>query len=114
MQYRARSSRLVRIGKGESVATLESLRQQRNEVLDIARRHGATNVRLFGSVARGDALAESDVDFLIDLEDGRSLLDLCAMENELEDLLGCSVDVALARALRPRVAREATRDAFPL
>ena len=96
------------------MATLEALRHRRAEVLDIAHRHGATNVRLFGSVARGDALAESDVDFLIDLEEGRSLLDLCAMENELEDLLGCAVDVALARALRPRVAREAARDALPL
>jgi uncharacterized protein len=71
-------------------------------------------VRLFGSVARGDVLADSDTDFLIDLEKGRSLLDLRPMENELEDLLGCTVDVALAHALRPRVAREAARDALPL
>jgi uncharacterized protein len=71
-------------------------------------------VRLFGSVARGDVLADSDADFLIDLEKGRSLLDLRPMENELEDLLGCTVDVALAHALRPRVAREAARDALPL
>jgi uncharacterized protein len=71
-------------------------------------------VRLFGSVARGDVLADSDADFLIDLEEGRSLLDLRPMENELEDLLGCTVDVALAHALRPRVAREAAHDALPL
>ena len=96
------------------MVTREALVRRRDDVLAIAHHHGASNVRLFGSVARGDALVDSDVDFLIDLEEGRSLLDLCALENDLEDLLGCSVDVALARALRPRVAKEAARDALPL
>ena len=96
------------------MAAREALQRQRNELLAIAARHGATNVRLFGSVARGDALPTSDVDLLIDLEDGRSLVDLCALEGSLEDLLGFPVDVGLARALRPRVAKEALRDAVPL
>ena len=94
--------------------TREALQRQRSEILAIVARHGATNVRLFGSVALGDARAASDVDFLIDLEAGRSLLDLCVLEGNLEDLLGCPVDIALARALRPRVAQEALRDAVAL
>ena len=99
---------------GKAMVTREELQRQRSDILAIAARYGATNVRLFGSLARGDALPGSDVDILIDLEDGRSLLDLCALEGNLEDLLGCPVDVGLARALRPRVAREALRDAVPL
>jgi uncharacterized protein len=64
------------------MVTREALARRRDDVLAIAHRYGASNVRLFGSVARGDALADSDVDFLIDLEEGGSLLDLCALEND--------------------------------
>ena len=94
--------------------TREALIQQREAILARATRHGASNVRIFGSVARGDPTPESDVDILIDLEAGRSLLDLGALVSDLEDLLGHPVDVALARSLRPRVRDEVLRDAVPL
>jgi predicted nucleotidyltransferase len=69
------------------------LKSKRQEIMQIAARHGATNVRVFGSVARGDARPDSDIDFLVNLEADRSLLDLARMLRELQTLLGCPVDV---------------------
>ncbi len=66
----------------------------REEILRIAAKYGAYNVRVFGSVARGEARADSDVDFLIELEPGRNLLDSIALMQDLEDLLNLKVDVA--------------------
>ena len=91
---------------------LEELIQiKREEILSLAARHGAGNVRLFGSVARGEAGEQSDVDFLVRLDEGRSLLDLVALWQDLEDLLGRKVDVVteagLNRRLRDQVLREA-------
>ena len=63
------------------------LKAHRDEILAIARLHGATNVRVFGSVVRGEAGPDSDVDFLVDLESGRSLLDLAKLLVDLEHLL---------------------------
>jgi predicted nucleotidyltransferase len=73
--------------------TLEDLRKRRSEILRIAAARGATNVRVFGSVARGEAGPESDVDFLIDLAPERTLFDLSGLILELEDALGRKVDV---------------------
>jgi uncharacterized protein len=67
--------------------SIEDLARVRTKILAAAARHGATNVRVFGSVARGDADAASDVDFLVDFEPGRSLLDLASLLVDLEDLL---------------------------
>ncbi len=64
------------------------IQQKRLQVLEIARGHGARNVRLFGSVARGETTATSDLDLLIEMEPGRSLLDIVAIKQDLEDLLG--------------------------
>ena len=91
--------------------TLEELRARRDEILAVARRHGATNLRVFGSVARGDGNAH-DVDLLVDLEQGRSLLDLAALHVDLEDLLGCEVDVGMQVKARLREIVEA--EAVPL
>jgi len=92
------------------MAALNDIRGRRKEILRIAARHGAHNVRLFGSVVRGDAAADSDVDFLVRLDDDRSLMDHIALIRELEDLLGCRVDVvtedALHRVIRARVLAE--------
>jgi len=74
---------------------------KRTEILLIAARHGARNVRIFGSVARSEATHESDVDVLVDLEPGRSLFDLGGLLMELQDLLGCRVDVVTEQGLRP-------------
>jgi hypothetical protein len=70
---------------------------KRQEVLRIASKYGARRVRVFGSVARGEADARSDVDFLVELETGRSLLDLGGLQFELEALLGQPVDVVTER-----------------
>ena len=69
------------------------LRESREEILAIAAEHGASNVRVFGSVARGDAGPDSDVDILVDLEENRSILDLGGLLMDLQDLLGVNVDV---------------------
>jgi hypothetical protein len=75
------------------MASSKILQDKREEILRIAGAHGAQNVRVFGSVSRGEAGTESDVDLLVKLEPGRSLLDLIAIKQELEDLLGREVDV---------------------
>lgn len=83
----------------------------REKVRAIARRHGAKSIRLFGSHARGEARAGSDVDLLVEIPPTRSLLDLIAMETEIEELLGVRVDLATTRSLSPyrrdRIEREA-------
>jgi predicted nucleotidyltransferase len=85
--------------------------QNRDEILRIAASHGARNVRVFGSVARGEDQADSDVDLLVEMEDDRSLLDLVGLEQELEELLKRGVDVltdvSIHPALRSRITAEA-------
>lgn len=93
---------------------LDDVRAQREAILALAERHGAHNVRVFGSVARGTADAESDIDFLVDLEPGRTLFDLGGLVMALRELLGRSVDVVTERSLRERVRESALRDATPL
>ena len=78
------------------------LTARRDEVLRIAARYGAHNVRVFGSVARGEEQEDSDIDLLIDLDPGRSLLDLAGLMLDLQELLGRRVDVGMARALKER------------
>ena len=90
------------------------LRSKRLEILQIAARHGATNVRVFGSVARGEARPDSDVDFLVNMEVNRSLLDLARMLRELETLLNCPVDVVTEAGLRPRLRPQVLKEARPL
>lgn len=90
------------------------IERNRQRILDVAARHGAGNVRVFGSVARGEAGDDSDIDFLIDLEEGRSLLDHAALLLELQDLLGCRVDVVTERGLRDRIRGRVLKEAVPL
>jgi predicted nucleotidyltransferase len=89
----------------------ELLKGKREALLAIAAKHGAKNVRVFGSTARGEAGALSDVDLLVAMEPGRSLLDLVALCDELEALLGRSVDVitdnGVSPYLRERIYAEA-------
>ncbi|MEX2627092.1 MAG: nucleotidyltransferase domain-containing protein [Ilumatobacteraceae bacterium] len=94
--------------------TLSELRERRDEIVELARARGASRVRVFGSVARGDATGESDIDFLIDLEPGRSLLDLGGLLMDLQDFLEHDVDVVTEGGLRPRVARRVLADAVEL
>lgn len=94
--------------------TREQLEQHRVEILEIARRYGATQVRIFGSTARGEAGPESDIDLLVDLEPGRSLFDLGAMLVDLEELLGCRVDVVTEKGLHWYIRDRVKREAVPL
>lgn len=87
---------------------------QRDEILRIAARYGARNLRVFGSTARGEDDAQSDVDILVDLEPGRSLFDLGGLLMDLEELLGCRVDVVTESGLRPRIRERVLREARPL
>jgi len=82
--------------------------------LSLAARRGAFNVRVFGSAARGEADARSDVDFLVDLEPGRSLLDLGGLLVDLEKLLGCKVDVVTEKGLRERIRERVLNEAISL
>ena len=93
------------------MVTDPKLQKKRDEILAIATRHGARDVRVFGSRARGEGKPGSDVDLLIRLEAGRTLLDIVAIKQDLEDLLGCKVDVvtesAVSHLIRSKVLAEA-------
>jgi hypothetical protein len=94
--------------------TLAEIKTKRTAILTIARRYGARDVRVFGSVARGEADPQSDVDFLVELEPGRSLLDLGGLLMDLQEYLHCKVDVMTPATLKPRVWERALREAMPL
>ena len=90
------------------------LGEKRDEIMQIAAKHGAHNVRVFGSVARGDLHEDSDLDVLVDLEPERSLFDLGGLGVDLQDLLGCKVDVVTEPGLRSRIRDRVLREAVPL
>ena len=90
------------------------LKFKRHEIINIAARHGARNVRIFGSVVRGEARPESDLDLLVELEEGRSLMDHVALLQDLEDLLGCRVDVVSEKALHWYIRNRVLAEAVPL
>jgi uncharacterized protein len=82
------------------------LKIKRDEILNIANRHGAKKVSLFGSVLRDEIKEKSDVDLLVEMEKGRSLFDIISIKQDLEDLLGCTVDVVTDSALSPYIKDE--------
>ena len=90
------------------------LQSKRSEILQIAALHGAQEVRIFGSVARGDARQDSDIDFLVGMEGGRSLLDLIELGQDLEELLHCKVDVLTDGGLSPYLEQRIHAEAVPL
>ena len=90
------------------------LKQKREKVLETAARFGASNVRVFGSVARGEADESSDIDLLVNMEPGRSLMDLGGLLVELQELLGTEVDLVTEKGLRPRIREQVLKDAIPL
>jgi predicted nucleotidyltransferase len=98
--------------KAENINDL--LKSKREEILRLAAKRGVRDVRIFGSVARGQARPDSDIDFLVDLETGRSLLDLGGLLNDLQKLLGRSVDVVTESGLRERIRRRVLKDAILL
>jgi predicted nucleotidyltransferase len=90
------------------------LKENRNDILRIAARYGARNVRIFGSIVRGEVRADSDIDFLVDMEPGRSLFDLGGLLMDLQDLLACKVDVVTEKGLRARIRDHVLKEAVPL
>ncbi|MEB3269048.1 MAG: nucleotidyltransferase family protein [Leptolyngbya sp.] len=90
------------------------LKDKREDILQLAAKQGAYNVRVFGSVARGEADAKSDVDFLVEMEPGRSLFDLGGLLMELQDLLDCPVDIVTDKGLRDRIREQILTEAVPL
>lgn len=93
---------------------LEELIAYRQEILALAQKYHAPNIRVFGSVARGEATAESDVDFLIDVSPEQTLFDLIRLTRSLKELLGCEVDVAQSTVLHPRMREKVLQEAISL
>lgn len=93
---------------------IDELRARRSEILSLAERHGARNVRVFGSVVRGEDRPESDVDFLVEVERGRSLLDLIELEQDLSEMLGRPVEVLTDRGLNPHLQEQILAEARAL
>jgi uncharacterized protein len=96
------------------LVSLNELRSQRSEILSLAAHHGARNVRVFGSLVRGDERADSDIDFLVEVEPGRSLLDVIGLEQDLSELLGRKVEVLTDAGLSPYLQQQILSDAATL
>jgi hypothetical protein len=90
------------------------VQEKREAILQLAAKHGARNVRVFGSVARHEADEHSDIDFLVEMEPGRSLLDLGGLLMDLRELLGRDVDVVTERGLKPRIRERVLQEAVTL
>jgi hypothetical protein len=90
------------------------LNEEREAILRLGARHGAKNIRVFGSVARGEADAQSDIDFLVEMEPGRTLMDMGGLLMDLRELLGCNVDVVTEKGLRARIRDRVLKEAVPL
>ena len=86
----------------------------REKILNIAKLHGIVKVRLFGSLVRGEATEASDIDFLVDMEDGRSLLELIGFKQDIEELLNCKVDVLSSGGVSPYLKERIFSEAVPL
>lgn len=98
----------------ESIRNLEDLRQWREQILALARRHRVRKVSVFGSVARGESRTDSDVDFLVDYEEGYRLTDHIRLLQGLQELLPCNVDVVDRRALRQEIRETILAEVQPL
>jgi predicted nucleotidyltransferase len=99
---------------GRKIAENSIVALRRDEILRIARSHGAMNVRLFGSYARGGETSESDLDILVTLEPHRSLLDLIAIKQDLEDELEIEVDVVTEASLSPYFREQVIKETILL
>ncbi|HET9237453.1 MAG TPA: nucleotidyltransferase family protein [Oligoflexus sp.] len=91
---------------------LEKIKAHRQEILDIAKKYGASNIRIFGSVARGEARPDSDYDFLIELEPGRSAFEIGGLLMDLQDLLGAKVDIVTDKGLNKHIREKVLKEAI--
>ncbi len=100
----------------KTILTLEELRARRDEILALAEQSGAFNVRVFGSVARGEATPKSDVDFIVSMREGASMFDVVGLWQDLQDLLGCEVSLVTddEHPRQERFLRRVLKDAVPL
>jgi hypothetical protein len=96
------------------MGTSDILESHREQIQRIAARHGARNLRVFGSVARGEARADSDLDLLVEMERGRTLLDVIAIKQDVEDLLGREVHVVTEAAVSPYMRESVLKEAVNL
>ena len=96
------------------MTTIDVLKIKRNDILRLASQHGAHHVRVFGSVARGEAGPASDVDLLVQMDSGRSLLDLIGLTQELESILQRKVDVLTDEGLSPYLKERIQAEAIPV
>ncbi len=87
---------------------------KRSEILNIALKYGANKIRIFGSMARGKTRPESNIDILVEMKEGRSLLDIIAIKQDIEDLLGRKVDIVTEASISPYVREEVLKEAVPL
>lgn len=108
------SSAKMEAGSETTMRSRELIAAKRNEILQAAARYGARNVRVFGSIARGQVGPESDIDFLVDLEPSRSLLDHVGLKQDLEGLLGRPVDVVVEGGISPHLESRILAEAVPL
>ncbi|PYV15334.1 MAG: nucleotidyltransferase [Acidobacteria bacterium] len=102
------------VRRSSNVACGDLLMEKRPDILAIAAKYGANNLRVFGSVAHGNADELSDIDFLVVMEPGRSLLDLGGLQAELEALLRCRVDVVTEKGLKTRMRKRVLGEAVPI
>lgn len=100
--------------RDKKIITLADLREMRDQIIELAEKNGATNVRVFGSVARGDMTETSDVDLLVDFREGTSLGDVVGLWQELRDLLGCEVSLIGDSDRDTRFRRRIQKDLVPL
>jgi uncharacterized protein len=90
------------------------LKEKRSDILKVAAEHGARNIRVFGSAARGEATQGSDLDLLVELEPGRTLLDHAGLLLDLQDLLGVDVDVVTEKGIKERMRQRVLEEAVEL
>ena len=98
----------------DEVVTLSDIQAKRAEILKLAERHGAHHVRVFGSVVRGTSGPSSDVDILVRLEPGRSLIDHIALMQDLAEMLGVNVDIVDEDAMHPLIRDKVLTEGLPL
>ena len=96
------------------MSLVELVEKNRHNITRIAERHGAKNIRIFGSVARGQADEASDIDFLVELQPGRTLFDLGGLQMDLETALGRPVDVVTEKGIKARIRSTVLREAIPV
>ncbi len=102
------------VNKTTGLGIKDLLSDKRNQILEIASKHGAYNVRIFGSVARGEATVDSDIDFLVELKPERTLLDQISLMQSLAKLLKCKVDVTEPSSLHECIKEQVLKEAIVL